>query len=443
MSRRSEIPGPRLRRRELLAGSVATLLGAATGGLVALGCRTLPRGDRARRAVYLVPGYRPAMAHYRGRPAVEAPELRRFLPKGHEGPVTLVTRLDEATGGVRRMLLPLYGHAISVAPDGRRAFWSSLNHETHLSFDTTRLEPVRLAGPHDPDFVGGGHATYTPDGRTLVVTERRRFRDFSGRPEDHFGRITIRDPDSLQVLAVHDAHGINPHEVELLEDGKTVAISNYGNTRYPTAGRPYRVHEPSLTVLDLASGKLLHKWVGSDRGVEVRHLAARRLDRIIAIRVRLVPEEEPLEVLGEVDRVYEPDLTTLEGFRYAPASMHRYDGSRPGVAPRPVEGADEADLRQGQHVVWDPVHDEAIATFPTSHTVVVAGGADGRVRRIVRTDRLGIRYPRGLVLHPDGIHYAVAGSWGALMLFRRGDHEPVFERTLHTLFFDHSHMAVV
>lgn len=442
MRHRSEVIRLRLSRRELLAGSAAAALWATAGGSLALGCGKLPRGAPARRAVYLVPGYRSDLARYRGRPANEAPALRRHLPAGHEGPVTMVTRLDERDGGVRRMLLPVHGHAISVHPDGRSAFWSSLNRETQLTFDTASLEPVRLAGPHDPDFMGGGHAAYTPDGRTLLVVERRRFRDFTGRPADHFGRITIRDADSLQVLEVHDTHGINPHEVALLEDGTTVAVSNYGNTRYPAAGRPYRLHEPSLTLVDLASGRLLHKWVDRERGVEVRHLAARRPDRIMAIRVHLVPEGDPLEVLAEADRVYEPDLTAPEGFRYAPASLQRYDGSRPGVRPEPVEGAADPDLRQGQHVVYDAAHDEMIATFPTSHAVLVVGGADGRVRRILRTDRLGLRYPRGLVLHPDGIHYAVAGSWGTLMLFRRGEHRPVPERTLHTLFFDHSHMAV-
>jgi len=92
--------------------------------------------------------------------------------------------------------------------------------------------------------------------------------------------------------------------------------------------------------------------------------------------------------------------------------------------------------------VYDAPHDRMPATVASSHCVLAVSGATGRIERVIRTDRLGLRYPRGLALHPDGEHYVVSGSWRDLALFRRRDHSPVPERSLHTVFFDHSHMTV-
>lgn len=60
----------------------------------------------------------------------------------------------------------------------------------------------------------------------------------------------------------------------------------------------------------------------------------------------------------------------------------------------------------------------------------------------IRTDRLGLRYPRGVALHPDGVHYVVSGSWSDLITFRRADHEVMRPRCYYETFFEHSHLTV-
>lgn len=69
-------------------------------------------------------------------------------------------------------------------------------------------------------------------------------------------------------------------------------------------------------------------------------------------------------------------------------------------------------------------------------------GATGAVKATIRTDRPGLRYPRGVALHPDGVHYVVSGSWSDPFTFRRADHEVVRPRRHYETFFEHSHLTI-
>ncbi len=69
-------------------------------------------------------------------------------------------------------------------------------------------------------------------------------------------------------------------------------------------------------------------------------------------------------------------------------------------------------------------------------------GANGAIKRIVRAVALGLAYPSGLALHPDGRHYVVTGSWRGLYTFRRGSHDLNRQATSNPLFLGHSHIVV-
>jgi hypothetical protein len=101
------------------------------------------------------------------------------------------------------------------------------------------------------------------------------------------------------------------------------------------------------------------------------------------------------------------------------------------------------DFRQGQTIIYDPVHDEAIAAFATSGTLAVVDARRFELKRIVRTDAFGLQFPRGLALHPDGRRYVVSGSWAGLYFLARGSHEVDHAATWHEMFFHHSHITAV
>jgi hypothetical protein len=424
-----------MRRRQFLAGS------AALAGMGAAGAPAEARGQPeiapARPAAYLVPGYRPDLAHFRGRPADTSAELRRAFPAGYEGPATLVTRIEETDGSVTRALMPLRGHAIALRPGGGLAVWNSMEGVTLVSFDPRSLELGQVGGFDGEEMVGGGHAVFPKDGAVVAVTERKRLPSYTGRPADHYGRISIRDCESLRVLESFSSHGMSPHDMILLDGGKQVAIAHYGSHLAEGAWRPH-IAEPCIAILELATGKLIEKLSPRDANAELRHLAGSGHGRFAAVLVRRGSFEEESALLSGRAEIYEPDTSSWDEGAFLPAPVAGFarEGRWQALPPDPLLA------RQAQSIVYDRDGDEFIATFTSSHTIGVFAAGDGHVRRMIRTDELGLRYPRGLALHPDGQHYAVSGSWRDLMLFRRGTHEPRPGRSLHAVLFEHSHLTI-
>lgn len=405
-----------------------------------------PFGTPSRAApagpVFLVPGYEPDAAQWRGQPLRADPVAARALPTGHDGPVTLVSRIDAATGAVARALMPLAGHAIAVAPGGSEAVWVAMNAPLTVRFFTATLDMTGVAAPHAEGFVFGGHAVYAA-GIVLVSERRDPSLPYAGRPEAHHGHVSVRDPTDLSVLDAWDCHGIAPHDLTLTADGRHLAIANYGSTAWPEGraapfpGVDYGV-APCITVLDARTGALVAKLPGSQRAAEVRHVAAHRLDRVFGLQVRPTSPDDARRVHAGHDAVYELDRSEREGLGYLPVPVLLGDATA-GTA-RALDPAGLAMVR-GQSIVADPIHDEAIATFTWSNTVAVIGG-DGGLRQVIATDRLGLRRPRGVALMPDQETYAVAGDWENIFIFRRGTHELVREACVYETLFGHSHLAV-
>ena len=77
------------------------------------------------------------------------------------------------------------------------------------------------------------------------------------------------------------------------------------------------------------------------------------------------------------------------------------------------------------------------ALFP-----IAFDAASGAVKHVMHTDRMGLRRPRGLALHPDGVHYVVSGSRENVFVFRRASHDLVREACRYEVLFDHGHLAI-
>jgi len=426
-------------RRQFIERAAAAGAVAAAGLPRKAGAQAAP----ARTATYLVPGYRAEIASYRGRPADEAPELRADFPRGYAGGVTFATRLSESDGALARALLPVIGHHIAPDPQGKRAWFSGMNAAQSVTFDIPAMRLESVVKPHAEGFVTGGHAVFTPDGRYVLATERRRFDAPFQSPAERNGRLVVRDAGTLAVLESLDCFGIAPHDVRLTRDGKHAVIANYGSVDLPPAGSKPTILEASLTVLELASGRLAHKWIAPMRDAELRHVAAHGLDRVMAIAFRMGGEAEERALAQGREAVFEPDILAEPGRVYLPAPVVMFGAGRPGGGAVASMPEDPLLARQGQSAAYDPVHDEMLVTFGTSHTLIAFAAADGRVKDVLRLDRLGLRYPRGVVLHPDGEHFAVSGGWQGIHLFRRGTHAAVPARALHPVFFDHSHLSAI
>ena len=198
------------------------------------------------------------------------------------GPLYLSAHAD-ATGGYRvsgfaedgtslfDLPMPGRGHSFAVRPDGSAA--------VHFARRPGRFAQVldlvpgtvarRVEAPTDRHFYG--HGVFSPDGRLLYATEN----DFEGES----GVIGIYDAErGYKRLGEHPSHGIGPHEIALLSDGKTLVVANGGIATHPDLPRVklnLPTMAPSLCLVDRRSGTLRRELTLDPalQRLSIRHLA--------------------------------------------------------------------------------------------------------------------------------------------------------------------------
>ncbi len=445
-----------MRRRQFLSALGAGLTGLGVG--VAPGAQAAASGfdsqgddpGSGQGALLFVPGYDSDRALSGGRPIAQDRHLGRAVPRDHDGPVTLLTRVDLESASALRAAYPIQGHAVTLAPSGgasaQLGVFGSIRDHRMIAFDAASLDLVAVSETFAPardggdSFTGGGHCRFLPDSGLLLTVERAPYRSYSGRLENHFGRLTLRDPATLKVVESHSCHGLHPHDLALLEGGRLVAVANYGSARNRDRSSvvPETV-EPSIVVIEVASGKLLEKFLVPPAGAETRHLAAAGDDSLFVIQV--AKGEPDAATAWDEDGLVERDRLSQRGEVYLPAPLLRI--ARQNGEARPLARGDAAGfMRHGLSILHDPVLDQIIATFPGSHSVMVADARSGAITKVLRTDRLGLRYPCGLALHPDGRRYLVTGSFENVFLFDRETHALDRPACRYLPLFRHSHIAL-
>ncbi|MHA1571373.1 MAG: DUF1513 domain-containing protein [Alphaproteobacteria bacterium] len=425
-----------MKRRQVLTGMGAGLAGVGLAAAAGMGSARARQGGGT---ILYIPGFDSQNALSGSRPLAEDRRLGRAVPRGYDGPLTLLTRVDLDSGHAIRAAFALQGHAVTLAPAGGVGVFSAIRDRRIIAFDTQSLDLLAVSEPFANDFTGGGHGLFLPESGLLLTTERAPYRAYSGRPENHYGRLTLRDPATLRVVESHSCHGLHPHDLRLLAGGRLVAVANYGST--PNRNRSSvvpEIVEPSITVIDVASGKLLEKITVPPQGAETRHLAATSKDDLFVIQVA---KGEPGAAVTWKQETVERDRLSQRGEVYLPAPLLRI-ARRNGQALPVAQGDAAAFMRHGLSILYEPAHDQIIATFPGSHSVLVANAASGKITKVLRTDAMGLRYPCGLALHPDGERYIVTGSFENICLFDRATH--VLDRAAcrYPPLFRHSHIAV-
>lgn len=117
-----------------------------------------------------------------------------------------------------------------------------------------------------------GHGAFSPDGRLLYATE-----NVLGSGE---GTLGIYDAEAgYQRVGERPTHGPGPHDLAFLPGREHMVVANGGTRTHPGTGREILnpdAMEPSLVLLDVASGQAIHKVeLGAEmKGLSIRHLAA-------------------------------------------------------------------------------------------------------------------------------------------------------------------------
>jgi len=174
---------------------------------------------------------------------------------------------------VASVTLPGRGHDVTVCPQTRTCVAFARrpgNFAVAFSRDSAR-PPIRFTTPVNRHFYG--HGVFSHDGRILYATEN----DFDAAR----GTIGLYDATSgFRRIGEFDGHGIGPHDLSLMPDGKTLIIANGGIETHPDigAGRTklnLATMSPSLVYLDTAAGNLVEKH---ELPVTMRKLSLRHLD---------------------------------------------------------------------------------------------------------------------------------------------------------------------
>lgn len=204
--------------------------------------------------------------------AAAGPAGNVYLSAGMTGPGRYrVCAFSEAGEALFDHALPARGHAFAVSPDGRQAVhFARRPGEFALALDPERGAVTHWFAPPD-DRRFQGHGVFSSDGRLLYATEN----DFgAGR-----GAVGIYDARSgFGRLGELSSHGIGPHDIRLLPDGRTLAVANGGirtHPDFPRAKLNLPTMEPSLCFIDSRTGDLQRRLnLAFDlRFLGIRHLA--------------------------------------------------------------------------------------------------------------------------------------------------------------------------
>ena len=112
-----------------------------------------------------------------------------------------------------------------------------------------------------------GHGTFTTDGAHLLTTEN----DYeAGR-----GVIVVRSTADWRVVEEIPAHGVGPHELRLMPDGRRLAVAIGGIRSHPARPREklgLDAMQPALNYIEIDSGRLLGSYRPPDHRQGIRHL---------------------------------------------------------------------------------------------------------------------------------------------------------------------------
>jgi hypothetical protein len=233
----------------------------------------------------------------------------------------------DSEGHIRyRLPLPGRGHSFACRADGRVAVaFSRRPGDYALVFDPRSGSTLALIpAAEDRNFCG--HGAFTADGRLMFATEA------IGSTGD--GVLGIYDAaDGWKRVGEASTHGLDPHEVRLMPDGRTLAVANGGilmRADMPRLKLNIPDMDPSLVYLDARDGSLVRQ-IRPDRELRqlsIRHIAIDRRGRVaIAMqyegpetdRVPLVALHDAPAGAGHLDYLPMPEDQRL--------AMRQYCGS--------------------------------------------------------------------------------------------------------------------
>lgn len=184
--------------------------------------------------------------------------------------------------------VPMRAHGCALDPDGSRAVFFARRPGTQ-AFELTRsTHQARTLFETPPGRHLAGHGVFSPDGRWLYTPEH----DY----ENARGVLAVRDVRTWRIVEEIDTRGIDPHEVRWWQPGRTLLVANGGILTHPRSFRRklnIPTMDPSLCLIDAASGECLEQWRFYDHLLSIRHLAVARGSAAVGLQYEGEPQQAP------------------------------------------------------------------------------------------------------------------------------------------------------
>jgi hypothetical protein len=173
------------------------------------------------------------------------------------------------TGKIFGTRVPMRAHGCAVDPADPQRVLFFARRPGMLAFELRRDSmQVRTLFETQAGRHLAGHGVFSHDGKLLYTPEH----DY----ERVRGVIVVRDARNFSIVGEFDTRGIDPHEVAWLPDRRSLLVANGGILTHP---RSYRrklnipAMDPSLCVIDAASGECREQWRLPDHLLSIRHLS--------------------------------------------------------------------------------------------------------------------------------------------------------------------------
>lgn len=295
-------------------------------------------------------------------------------------PVGCLDILDLDRAELRRAALGFLGHGVCVDPnDASRAVVFEKRGPGGALVDLRRAAGLTKIAPTTGRHFYG-HAAYVNGGADLLVVES----DLATRR----GIITVRDVRTFAAVAEFPSFGDAPHDCLLLDDQKTLVVTNGG-------GDLGSKEPPSVVFVDVATQTLKEKVTFGDPKINAGHIA-------MSSRGDFVVCSAPRDGLGE----HAIGGITLRRGKHKPERMRT-----PKTVFEALVGESLSTLVRGD-----------VAGVTTPRANMVTFWSLERQRMLFRVD---IEGPRGLGLTEDGRYWVVThGKMPRISLFDAETFEP-------------------
>ncbi|HEY0681520.1 MAG TPA: DUF1513 domain-containing protein [Steroidobacter sp.] len=290
---------------------------------------------------------------------------------------------DEQVFGAR---VPMRAHGCAIHPtDPNRVLFFARRPGTQ-AFELDRASmQVRTVFTTEAGRHLAGHGSYSANGDLIFTPEH----DY----ERARGVVVVRDTRNFNIVGEIDTNGIDPHEVAWMPDRRSLLVANGGIMTHPrTFRRKLNIPtmDPSLCVIDAASGECKEQWRLPDHLLSIRHVS---MTSGGTTAVGLQYEGEKEQAPGIV-ALYRPAESGKQAqFRLLtapPEETPRFQGYVASVAISEAHDVIAAACPYGGGVACWSLRDERYLGFiPASETYGLSRVADGS---IVASQRDGTAY---------------------------------------------------